>query len=143
MPGLFYAYLLCSGLNAASRTTTTTRLYSSPDLGLNLIDESGGSGQLISLHCSPNQAEFFFSPMSPFYIGDLPNVEPTISAHSYFSVWPLDKQVEYRQLLGRSLQAANPDLGYWQSEYCILQRNGEIGRGGGRRTDRLTSSASP
>jgi hypothetical protein len=30
------------------------------------------------------------------------------------------------------LRAANPELGYWMSEYCILQRNGEI-RSGGRR----------
>jgi O-glycosyl hydrolase len=79
-----------------------------------------------------NQARFFFNEESPFYIGDLPNVEKTISAHSYQSVWPLDKQVEYRHMLHNALKAANPTLGYWQSEYCILQRNGEI-RGGGER----------
>jgi len=79
-----------------------------------------------------DQAQFFFNPTSPFYVGDLPNVAQTISAHSYHSVWPLDKQVEYRHLLRESLAAANPDLGYWMSEYCILQRNGEI-RSGGRR----------
>jgi len=45
------------------------------------------------------QARFFFSQESPFYIGDLPNVEKTISAHSYYSVWPLDKQVEYRVIV--------------------------------------------
>jgi O-glycosyl hydrolase len=79
-----------------------------------------------------NQALFFFSKESPFYIGDLPNVENTISAHSYHSVWPLDKQVEYRQLVHKSIQAANPSLGYWQSEYCILQENDELGGGGKR-----------
>jgi len=79
-----------------------------------------------------DQARFFFNEQSPFYIGDLPNVEKTISAHSYHSVWPLKKQVENRMLAGSMLQQANPDLGYWMSEYCILQRNGEI-RGGGRR----------
>lgn len=79
-----------------------------------------------------DQARFFFSEESPFYIGDLPNVEKTISAHSYHSVWPVDKQVEFRQMMRNALQAANPSLGYWMSEYCILQRNGEI-RGGGRR----------
>ena len=78
------------------------------------------------------QAQFFFSPKSPFYIGDLPHVAPIISAHSYHSVWPLDKQVEYRQRLHDTLQAVNPNLGYWMSEYCILERNDEIG-GGGRR----------
>ena len=79
-----------------------------------------------------DQARFFFNKESPFYIGGLRNVEQTISAHSYQSVWPLDKQVEYRRMLHKALHAANPELGYWQSEYCILQRNGEIGGGSGR-----------
>jgi O-glycosyl hydrolase len=79
-----------------------------------------------------DQARFFFDEASPFYIGDLPNVEKTLSAHSYHSVWPIDKQVENRIRVGHALKQANPDLGYWMSEYCILQRNGEIGRGGGR-----------
>jgi O-glycosyl hydrolase len=79
-----------------------------------------------------DQARFFFNLHSPFYIGGLPNVELILSAHSYFSVWPLDKQVEHRQKLREAIQAANPKLGYWQSEYCILEENGEI-RGGRRR----------
>ena len=79
-----------------------------------------------------DQARFFFWPESPFFIGNLPNVEKTISAHSYHSVWPVDKQVEYRDLLHKTLKAANPALGYWMSEYCILQRNDEIRSGGGR-----------
>jgi hypothetical protein len=79
-----------------------------------------------------NQARFFFDVQSPFYIGDLANVEKTISAHSYHSVWPLKDQVENRKLAASMLKQANPDLGYWMSEYCILQRNDEI-RGGNRR----------
>lgn len=79
-----------------------------------------------------DQARFFFGKSSPFYIGDFQNVENTISAHSYHSVWPIEKQVQYRQLVAENIREANPDLGYWMSEYCILQENGEIGRGGGR-----------
>ncbi len=79
-----------------------------------------------------DQAQFFFNPQSPYYIGDFPNVEKTISAHSYHSVWPLDEQVEYRLMLHEMLRKANSDLGYWQSEYCILQNNDEIIKGGGR-----------
>jgi O-glycosyl hydrolase len=79
-----------------------------------------------------DQARFFFSEKSPFYIGSLPNVAMTISAHSYHSVWPIDNQVENRRRVGAALRAVNPELGYWMSEYCILQRNGEIGRGGRR-----------
>lgn len=100
-----------------------------------VIGEAGTIGHIAKVmddDSRDDQARFFFDPASPFYVGDLPNVEPTISAHSYFSVWPLDKQVEYRRLLGENLRAVNPNLGYWQSEYCILQKNGEIGSGGGR-----------
>jgi O-glycosyl hydrolase len=79
-----------------------------------------------------DQARFFFSEQSPFYIGELPNVKKTISAHSYHSVWPVDKQIEYRRMVNDLLKRANPDLGYWMSEYCILQENDEIGRGAGR-----------
>ena len=79
-----------------------------------------------------NQAHFFFNEISPFYIGDLPNVEKTISAHSYHTVWPVEKQVDYRRLVHEHIFKANPELGYWMSEYCILQKNGEIGQGGGR-----------
>lgn len=79
-----------------------------------------------------DQASFFFSPSSPFYIGALPNVESIISAHSYHTVWPIEDQVSYRQLVNQAIQAVDPNLGYWMSEYCILQENGEIGRGGGR-----------
>jgi hypothetical protein len=79
-----------------------------------------------------DQARFFFKEQSPFYIGNLPNIEKTISAHSYQSVWPQDKQVEYRKLVRHALQTVNPELGYWMSEYCILERNDEIGGGGGR-----------
>lgn len=79
-----------------------------------------------------DQAQCFFNPASPHYLGNLPNVAGIISAHSYHSVWPVEKQVTYRRQVHAALQAANPRLGYWMSEYCILQRNGEI-RGGGRR----------
>lgn len=79
-----------------------------------------------------DQARFFFGEDSPFNIGNLPNIEKTISAHSYHSVWPIENQVEYRRLVREHLVKANPTLGYWMSEYCILQKNGEIGSGGGR-----------
>jgi hypothetical protein len=76
-----------------------------------------------------DQARFFFGEQSPFYIGGLPNVEMTISAHSYFSVWPLEKQLEYRDMVRKALLASNPKLDFWQSEYCVLEENGEIGSG--------------
>ena len=98
-----------------------------------VLGEAGTIGHLAKVMDNDgrdNQARFFFNPASAFYVGALPNVAPLLSAHDYFSVWPLDKQVEYRQMLPRALEAANPKLGYWMSEYCILEKNDEIGGGG-------------
>ncbi len=100
-----------------------------------IIGEAGTIGHIAKIMDNDGrdqQANFFFNPQSAFYIGDIPNVELTISAHSYFSVWPIDKQVEYRKMLHQAILTENPDLAYWQSEYCILQKNDETGGGGGR-----------
>ena len=41
--------------------------------------------------------------------------------------------MQSRRMLDRALTAANPRLGYWQSEYCILEKpNAEVGGGRGR-----------
>ena len=109
-----------------SRRKLTTQL---------VIGEAGTIGHVarkVDNDGRDDQARFFFSPASPGYLGDLPNVAPLISAHSYFSVWPLDQQVENRRALHAALLAVSPSLGYWQSEYCILEQNDEI-RGGNRR----------
>lgn len=80
-----------------------------------------------------DQARFFFDPDSAFFLGNLPNVAPILSAHGYFSVWPLEVQVENRRKLHRTFQGANPRLGFWQSEYCILEPpNDEVKGGPGR-----------
>ena len=79
-----------------------------------------------------DQARAFFDEDSALYLGGLPRVRPILSAHSYHSVWPVEKQVENRRRVGEALRAVDPDLGYWMSEYCILQRNAEIGGGQGR-----------
>jgi O-glycosyl hydrolase len=100
-----------------------------------VIGEAGTIGHILKKvddDGRDDQAQFFFNTASPFCIGDLPNVAHIISGHSYQSVWPLDKQVEVRRQLQDALKAAHPELGYWMSEYCILERNGEVGRGDGR-----------
>ena len=79
-----------------------------------------------------NQMESFFSPTSSLYIGKLPNVAPIISSHSYFTIWPLTEQIESRKALAEKMQLVNPSVGYWQSEYCILEKNDEIGQGSKR-----------
>jgi len=100
-----------------------------------VIGEAGTIGHLfktISDDGRDNQIPFFFSPDSPFYIGGLPNVLHAISGHSYFSVWPVKDQVKYRKELADCIKKTNDSLGYWQTEYCILEKNDEIGQGGKR-----------
>jgi O-glycosyl hydrolase len=79
-----------------------------------------------------NQMETFFAESSPLYIGNLPNMANIISAHSYFTVWPVDSQIVKRQRLAQKMRVVNPETGYWQSEYCILENNDEVGQGNKR-----------
>lgn len=79
-----------------------------------------------------NQVKVFFDPRSSLYIGDLPNVRHAISGHSYFTVWPIGEHVQTRKQLAARIRQTDPDLEYWQTEYCILERNGEIRGGRGR-----------
>ncbi|MNE43949.1 Glucuronoxylanase XynC precursor [compost metagenome] len=55
--------------------------------------------------------------------------------HSYFTTWPVDRQVLSRKLIAANVKQ-KPGLKYWQSEYCILENPGEAeipgGSGGGR-----------
>ncbi|RMF97381.1 MAG: endo-1,4-beta-xylanase, partial [Planctomycetota bacterium] len=80
-----------------------------------------------------DQARAFFDPRSPYYLGRLPNVARILSAHDYFTVWPLERQVALRRALREALDAFRPPVDYWMTEYCILEENDEIGSG--RRRD--------
>ncbi|WP_353719165.1 glycoside hydrolase [Dyadobacter sp. 676] len=98
------------------------------------IAEAGQIEYLYSEHNRPGRASqitAFFDKNSPDYVGNLPNVLPAISGHSYFTTSPYKTAVEKRRQLAGTL-AAVPGLEYWQSEYCILGDNeGEI-KGEGR-----------
>lgn len=81
-----------------------------------------------------NQIDYFFGN-SKANISKLYNVRNIISGHSYFTTWPIDKQVLSRKLIAANVKQY-PGLKYWQSEYCILENPGEAeipgGSGGGR-----------
>lgn len=78
-----------------------------------------------------NQASEFFSPASGNYVGDLANIAFKISGHSYYSTYPVSSMIEERQNLANGISGVNPELEFWQSEYCILENNDEI-NGNGR-----------
>lgn len=79
-----------------------------------------------------DQINVFFNPQSPLYIGDFKNMEYAISAHSYFTTWPIEKQIETRKKLANRINEINPGLDFWQTEFCILEKNEEIEGGWGR-----------
>jgi O-glycosyl hydrolase len=94
-----------------------------------LVGEAGSINYLFTKGDKPgkgSQITDFFKPGSADYIGDLPSVAKTISAHSYFSTSPMASSVKARKALADSV-ATIKGLNFWQSEYCILGDNaGEI-----------------
>lgn len=85
----------------------------------------GEAGQLDFLYGKNNDgrgdqiAQFFKSGM-PHYIGQLPNVAHTISAHSYFTTCPDNTLTSTRQQVAAKVKAVDPTLSVWQSEFGIL-----------------------
>lgn len=94
-----------------------------------LIPESGDLKYLLTANDKKDkddQITDFFSLSSPHYIGNLPNVNRVIAAHSYFTTSPFAKGMALRKRIKDSI-AKIKDFEYWQSEYCILGDNaGEI-----------------
>lgn len=76
-----------------------------------------------------NQIDNFFSIESSNYLGNIKEVEPVISGHSYFTTSPTQFRIGTRQKLGKKAKEKN--INFWQSEYCILGDNaGEINGNG-------------
>lgn len=84
-----------------------------------------------------DQIKYLFDRSSSTTIAGLPNVAHAISGHSYFSVWPVDKQIMHRKKIAERIKEVDPSLKYWQSEYCVLEQPGEaeLPGGGGRKRD--------
>jgi O-glycosyl hydrolase len=100
-----------------------------------IVGEAGELNYLIGKvkpNSSDNQIKTFWSPSSPYYLGNLPKVKKVISGHSYFTTWPIKKQIETRQELKSKLLEIDPKLTFWMSEFCILEKNEETGQGNGR-----------
>jgi O-glycosyl hydrolase len=103
-----------------------------------VLGEAGSVNYLYENVNSQNrddQINAFFGA-TPTNISQLPNVKKVISSHSYFSVWPVNDQVSYREKLNSRIKQMG-DLKYWQTEYCILEQPGvaEIPGGSGNQRD--------
>ncbi|SEA93305.1 O-Glycosyl hydrolase [Flavobacterium gillisiae] len=83
-----------------------------------------------------DQINSFFGPSSANNIAQFPNVKKVISGHSYFTVWPLNDMISYREKLSSKVKQI-AGLKYWQTEYSILENPGiaEIPGGSGNKRD--------
>jgi O-glycosyl hydrolase len=84
----------------------------------------GEAGQLDYLYDNGNsekgnQVYQFFNASSPNYVGNLSNIDQSISGHSYFTTSPEQKFINTRKKTGEAV-AQIKGLRYWMSEYCVL-----------------------
>lgn len=77
-----------------------------------------------------DQIETFFHPESENYIANLAHVPSLVVGHSYWTGAPNDSLYAKRKALKNKLDKY--DLGYWQTELCIMKNDTEIGGGGKR-----------
>ncbi len=105
-------------------------------LSTKIVLGEAGDIQYLFKSMNPNgndrQAQTFFGEGSAMNIASLPNVQRAITGHSYFTTWPVKKMIEHRIALHDTVQAVDPNLEYWQTEFCILEKNDDIGGGGKR-----------
>lgn len=84
------------------------------------------------------QIQAFFCPDSvDTYLGDTPNVPRLMLGHSYWTTTPLSELRAMRCQLREALDKYN--VGFWQSETCIMGNDEEIG--GGHGFDRTMKTA--
>ena len=81
-----------------------------------------------------DQINQFFSDTSANYIGNLPTVRRTISAHSYFTTCPADNMINVRKAVAARVQEVDPELEVWQTEFGILGNICDQYHGGPRNT---------
>lgn len=99
-----------------------------------LVNESSDLRCLIGLHNTDwqrgNTINTLFSKDSiKTYLGSTPNVPHIMVGHSYWTNTPLSYMKDVRIALRDSLRKKN--LGFWQTEICIMSNDQEIGGGGG------------
>ena len=99
-----------------------------PDLQTNGVSThvvTGEAGQVTFLNTSTtdnrgDQINQWFNPSNPNYIGSAPNVDNTISYHSYFTTCPDNTLVQDRQAVHTSAVNTSSTLQLWMTEFGIL-----------------------
>lgn len=81
-----------------------------------------------------NQISEIFRADGKHSIAGLKHVAPIVTGHSYWSTWPLDTLAETRRQLKTAIDTQLPaGYGYWQTEYCPMEKNDDNPKGGGYR----------
>jgi hypothetical protein len=110
--------------------------FSRRGLGTRILLGEAGDIQYLykSMNSNGNdrQVKAFYGKNAPFNIASLPNVQHAITGHSYFTTWPVKSLIAHRVALRDTIRAVDPGLEYWQTEFCILEKNDDIGGGGKR-----------
>jgi O-glycosyl hydrolase len=99
-----------------------------PDLqtnGVNTHVVVGEAGQITFLNNATSdgrgdQINQWFSSSSANYIGGVPNVDNTISYHSYFTTCPAATLVADRQAAATSAKNTNSSLQLWMTDFGVL-----------------------
>jgi hypothetical protein len=76
-----------------------------------------------------NQIGELFSKKGLYSVNQLPYLNKCITGHSYWSVWGLDELIAQRKALHNQMKQFAPDFDYWQSEYCVMEKNDDVGGG--------------
>ena len=107
-----------------------------------LVNESSDYRCMLETHQTSwergYQIKSFFCPDSvDTYLGNVPNVPRLMAGHSYWTTTPLTDLRNYRRRLRTALEKQN--VGFWQTETCIMGNDEEIG--GGHEFDRTMKTA--
>lgn len=99
-----------------------------------IIPEASDYRCLTSTHMTDWQRGYeirtFFSPDSTeTYVGTLKNLPRLIAGHSYWTNTPVENMKQTRIALNDTLKKYSVDL--WQSEFCLMSNDVEIGAGKG------------
>ncbi|MDQ6815568.1 MAG: beta-glycosidase [Bacteroidota bacterium] len=90
------------------------------------------AGVLTALYEGNNHAarqiQTFFSPKSPYYLGNLTHLHPVIAGHSYFTDNGDSNIVRVRSNVRDTAQKYN--VHFWQSEYSMLANGYKEGKAG-------------
>ena len=114
---------------AASNTDIASLVKAlGPDLRSNGVSThviAGEAGELIFLYNPTtdnrgDQINQWFNPSNANYIGNTPNVDQTISYHSYYTTCPDDTLVADRQTVYTRAENTSPSLQLWMTEFGVL-----------------------